>query len=60
MCSSSIPLEPGGVTVTVTAAGATPVNSDAGPEDSHPQNAEKKEDACRRTWGCESAWLCFG
>src|SRR5450759_5318553 len=35
MCSSSIPLEPGGVAITVTAAGATPENSDAGPEHGH-------------------------
>jgi hypothetical protein len=36
------PPEPDGVVVTVTAAGATPENSDAGPEHNHPQDAQKR------------------
>jgi hypothetical protein len=39
------PPEPDGVVVTVTAAGATPENSDAGPEHNHPQTAEKRTPA---------------
>ena len=45
MCSNSIPLEPGEVAVTVTAAGATPENSDAGPEHGHPHIADKRTSA---------------
>ena len=59
MCSSSIPLEPEAVTVTVTAAGATPENSDAGPEHNHPQNAQTRTPAAvcgdAKLHGCASA-----
>src|SRR5450631_502387 len=53
------PPEPDGVVVTVTAAGATPENSDAGPDHNHPQNAEKRTPAAvygdARLHGCASA-----
>jgi tetratricopeptide (TPR) repeat protein len=53
--SSSIPLEPDGLAVAVTAAGATPEKSDSGPEDNHPQNAEKMTPAAVYGDG-DTAW----
>jgi hypothetical protein len=42
----------GRVVVTVTATGATPENSDAGPEHDHPHNAEKRTSAAVDSDAC--------
>src|SRR5674476_367174 len=52
MCSRSIPLEPDGVAVTVTATEATRENSTR--DQSITTHMMPREgDVCRRRWGCE-------
>jgi hypothetical protein len=59
MCSSSIPLEPSGVAVTVTAAGATPENSDAGPESTTTHKTPRRG-RLQPYMGMRDCMVCFG
>src|SRR5450759_5501625 len=52
MCSRSIPLEPDGVAVTVTATGATCENSTRD-QSMTTHMMPKERDVCRRSSGCE-------